>query len=345
MQFSPGQRVVIRFSLADGSATDALGQVSEVDERAVTVDTPRGPVAVPRGDILLAHEVPPPPQRREVLHKAVSTIDLQRVLASTWAPEQNAWLHRENTDADEDLVRVHDGWLLRAGQGVTKRANSALALGPTGFSLPDAIDAVESWYAAREQRPIVSLFAAEAGATVDPDLDAALAARGYEVAGETSVMTAATQEVAGGATHPSHVDAQSLTFEASDAPPEEFFQAIAAARGAQGAEEQRQLTLSAPEQVFLAATGERPDGSRTTVGFVRLAISHKWAVLSNLVVRPDLRRRGAGRALTQAAAAAAAGRGIRAVALQVETANSAAEGLYESLGFVRHHSAHYRRRA
>lgn len=345
MQFAPGQRVVIRFSLADGSATDALGRVIEQDERSVTVDTPRGPVAVPRADILLAHEVPPPPARREVMHRAVSAVDLQRILASTWAPPETAWLHRDNVDEDaaEETVRVHDGWLLRAGLGVTRRANSALALGPAGMPIDEAIALTEDWYRARETRPAVSMYAPDATSPVDPELDAALAARGYELTGEAAVMTAAAREAAGGATHPGQVDAEQLRFDTAATPSEEYFQAIAATRGAKGAEEQRQLAVSAPEQVFLTAIGQRPDGGSVTVGFVRVAMSHKWAVLSNLVVRPDLRRRGAGRALTQAAAALASGRGVRAVALQVETHNAPATELYEALGFVRHHLAHYRR--
>ena len=39
-----------------------------------------------------------------------------------------------------------------------------------------------------------------------------------------------------------------------------------------------------------------PDGSRTMVATCRVVERSKWGVITNLVTRPDLRRRGAGRA-------------------------------------------------
>jgi len=39
------------------------------------------------------------------------------------------------------------GWLLRAAQGFTGRANSALAAGDPGMPLPEAVIRVRRWYA------------------------------------------------------------------------------------------------------------------------------------------------------------------------------------------------------
>ena len=48
-------------------------------------------------------------------------------------------------------------WALRAHAGITGRANSAMAVGDPGMSVPDALRAVESWYAGRGLPPLLQL--------------------------------------------------------------------------------------------------------------------------------------------------------------------------------------------
>lgn len=62
--FAIGDRVVIRFGLPDGMATDALGEVIALDAAACTVRTKRGDVAVPIAAAIAAKRVPPPPSPR-----------------------------------------------------------------------------------------------------------------------------------------------------------------------------------------------------------------------------------------------------------------------------------------
>ena len=61
---SSGTRVVIRYSLADGGATDALGYLSGADDAACVVATSRGLVTVQYATVIAAKEVPPPPAPR-----------------------------------------------------------------------------------------------------------------------------------------------------------------------------------------------------------------------------------------------------------------------------------------
>lgn len=65
-QWQPGMRVVVRYRLHGErfGHSDALGELREIDEEALTVLTKRGPVRVPAADVVLAKRVPPPPPPR-----------------------------------------------------------------------------------------------------------------------------------------------------------------------------------------------------------------------------------------------------------------------------------------
>ena len=60
MSFAVGERIVIRYRLADG-LHDALGEALEVAPTHVTVATRRGPVRVDAGTMVTGKRVPPPP--------------------------------------------------------------------------------------------------------------------------------------------------------------------------------------------------------------------------------------------------------------------------------------------
>ncbi|MDJ1113556.1 hypothetical protein [Microbacterium dauci] len=61
---SAGRRVVVRYLLPTGQATDALGVLLEASETELVVDGKRGPERIPRGAVIAAKEVPPPPAPR-----------------------------------------------------------------------------------------------------------------------------------------------------------------------------------------------------------------------------------------------------------------------------------------
>jgi ribosomal protein S18 acetylase RimI-like enzyme len=85
-------------------------------------------------------------------------------------------------------------------------------------------------------------------------------------------------------------------------------------------------------------------GTGATVGVIRAALEQEWVGLSCLVVRPDARRRGVGRALTLGALRLAAARGAQRAFLQVVDSNEAAIALYGQLGFGPAERYHYRQR-
>src|SRR5690242_19190376 len=83
-----------------------------------------------------------------------------------------------------------DGWDLRYGYGVTKRANSVLARRAPA-DLDAAVAATERFYAARG---LPACFQ-RSGSSEPAGLDAALAGRGYRLLDPTLVMTAPVPEV------------------------------------------------------------------------------------------------------------------------------------------------------
>ena len=60
----PGHRVVVRYLLPSGQATDALGELLEANAETVVVDGKRGVERIARAAIIAAKEVPPPPAPR-----------------------------------------------------------------------------------------------------------------------------------------------------------------------------------------------------------------------------------------------------------------------------------------
>ncbi|GAA1678114.1 hypothetical protein [Microbacterium lacus] len=59
-----GTRVVARYLLPDGSATDALGELRERDAVSVVIETRRGLQRVGLATVVAAKAVPPPPRPR-----------------------------------------------------------------------------------------------------------------------------------------------------------------------------------------------------------------------------------------------------------------------------------------
>lgn len=130
-----GQRVVVRFLLPGGSATDALGVCTAWGEEACVVETSRGPVTVPLAAILTGKPVPP---RASVRHR-VSVRDAELHTASL---------------SPGLVVEPLGEWQLRfepapAGR-VRKRFNSCLALGSGGSP-----DRVVEFYESRGREPLL----------------------------------------------------------------------------------------------------------------------------------------------------------------------------------------------
>ena len=89
-------------------------------------------------------------------------------------------------------VQTLGSWRLRFNHGVTNRANSVWAFGPTGIPVDRAIEEAEAFYAARGQAPIFQLSPLSEPA----DLDARLAERGYVRHSPVTVRVASASHAA-----------------------------------------------------------------------------------------------------------------------------------------------------
>src|ERR1051326_6239063 len=111
----------------------------------------------------------------------VSITELEAVAALGWRAPEEARLGQ---------------WLLRAAEGFTGRANSALAAGDPGSSLADAVAKVGAWYAARGL-PAMIAVPYPLGRPGEGPVDRFLDQQGWSTrAGPAVVMTAAAAEVA-----------------------------------------------------------------------------------------------------------------------------------------------------
>jgi ribosomal protein S18 acetylase RimI-like enzyme len=283
----------------------------------------------------------------------ISIPDLEQRAALGWrAPEEE---------------RLGD-WLLRAADGFTGRANSALATGHPGCPLDQAARAVQDWYQARGL-PAMIAIPYPAGRPQAIPLDGFLAGLGWGVRVRTAtVMTAPAGQVAragrtvlagGGAAGragrspapvpmevptgaeidvPTGAEMEVPTSVEMDPEPSEEWLALYHYRGQPSLPPIAcEVLTSAPWQAFASI---RANGQTIAIG--RVAAAADWAGLTAIEVAPGYRRRGLATVITAALAAQAAAHGAEHVYLQVEDDNEAARMLYRRIGFTAHHDYHYR---
>lgn len=209
-------------------------------------------------------------------------------------------------------------WTVRDGAGGGKRVSAATADGPVTGS---DIAAMEAAQAKLGQDPLVMLRAGE------DDLDAMLAAAGYEIIDPVVLYAAPIDAVTG--PHPPvtafpHWPPLAMTLDLwveGGIGPER----VAVMERAKG-----------PKTAILARTEDTPAGA----AFV--AIHQDIAMIHALEVAPKLRRKGAARNMMRCAANWAQDMGARYFSLVVTEANSAARPLYASLNLKVVGNYHYR---
>ena len=281
-----GTRVTVRYRRPAGSVpplTDAVGQLLEI-EPLVRVQTKTGAVVqFAPTDVVAVRALSDAPVRNSQIRA------LEHAAAFAWPGVEQQWL---------------GGWLLRAGHGVTSRANSAVPLDIS--AVPASIPAIVDWYTRRGLTPRLAIadrllrlpgageqanrVLVRAVCTADPDPQVRLSAR---------------------------PDDAWLRFYRREIPVE-ILTAVVDGELAFG--------MHTDLAVARASVTDAPDGTR-------------WVGLS--AVRVTDQQPGAGRAVCEALLAWGADRGATRGYVRVLDADHAAAGLAQSLGFAVHHRARY----
>jgi N-acetylglutamate synthase len=292
-----GRRVVVRHRVGD-KQSDAVGELS-ADGPDLVVQTRRGPVRVARSAVTAVRAIPPPPPRRASL-SAITR--LEGLCADAW-PAQ----------VDEPL----GAWRLRAADGYTARANSALAIGDPGLPTAAALTAVREFAERNGIAPRVQ-------APVGSPWDKAVAAQGWvldvghEAGATVSVQVADLARLPVGP----RVD--------GGEPTEAWWRLVL---GGPPTAAQRHVLGSGGHMLL------RADG--VSVAAARAVVVEDHLHVSVMSVDPAHRRRGHGTALLGAAARWGRERGARWGVLQVAVHNTAALALYARSGWTEHHRYRY----
>ncbi|WP_025272153.1 GNAT family N-acetyltransferase [Haloglycomyces albus] len=220
----------------------------------------------------------------------------------------DSWRARENEN--------YAGWTLRAHAGYTRRANSVLALTKPDVDLDEAIAYVEKWYGERGLDPMIT-----ASGPVSRHLDGRLAQLGWAKEAEAMVMSGSLR---------SRPEGEAVL---RTEPGEEYFHGLDSARR----EACRELLLDADSVRF----AEVRRGDRTAA-WGRGAVIGRTLAVARVGVDAEFRRQGLGGLVMDALENWAESQGADRVALQVETDNVPAIGLYEQRGLRERYRYFYR---
>lgn len=210
------------------------------------------------------------------------------------------------------------GFTLRDGAGGGQRVSAATATGPVSSA---QIDTAEAEMRAAGQTPLFC----ERGET--PELDAALATRGYEIKDPTSVYVVPIASLTDKRIPP--VTAFPIW------EPLAIMNEIWETDGV-GPARRDVMARAACKTGILARWNEKPAGTAFAAVDGRICMVHA------LVVLPHQRRQGVAEWMMRAAAIWGAAQGADHMAVLCVDANAGANALYQALGFVRVGGYHYR---
>jgi N-acetylglutamate synthase len=303
-----GQRVSVRRRV-EGGLTDVLGHLLDVTDDHLDVLARGEVLSLPTADVTAAKVVPPATPRRGWEVPSVTPDDMQRICWAGWPAR------------DTELL---GDWVLRAHGGITGRANSAMAVGDPGLPVPEALAAVESWYAGRGLPPLLQLPLADPANLVMAD-------QGWPRLHVTVVQVAPIAAVL------AEIDSQEDLRTVVEPVPSTDWRSLMHDLDT-GDPEAHVAILTGPERVGFATLfrGDEP------VGIGRVSVEGEWAGVTSVDVAPAARRQGIGSAVMTALLGWAVQQGASSTYLQVRAANPAALRLYDALGYVTHHPYGYR---
>lgn len=287
-----GSRVSLRYRLPAGAAkplTDVIGHLEQLTP-SVRIRTKGGElVDVAPDDIVSVRELSHTPVRASQIRA------LEHAAALAWPGVEHQWL---------------GGWLLRAGHGVTSRANSAIPLGVSA-QIAD-LSAVRDWYRDRDLPAWLAL----------PERLLPVRTPGIK---PTRVMVRALPVVT-----PVCPSGATVTLaQQPDTPWRAIYERQVPADVLTAVVDGQLTFATVPGcAVGRGAVTTAPDGTA-------------WLGISSVRVSRDHRRQGHARAVCEALLLWGAEAGAQQAYVQVEVDNHEAVALYTSLGFRLHHHTRY----
>lgn len=321
-----GDRVVVRREIPDtpGHLTDVIGHVVSVDPLVVRPQEVGGlpsqaeAIEIPAAQLKIIKKLSP----RRVRNSDIRAVEL--ATAKAFPGIEHTW--------------SRDGqWLMRAGDGVTERSNSAAPLGPSAGFGGVPVEEIEAFYA-RHALPVRLLIPERIGAPAEK-----LTTRpGWELGPEIVVMTRDLAAPAPGdaAELP---ELSELEFRIDDQPDDDWL-ALYHFRG-------QALPVRALELLRSRIEGTMGFGRLVTAAGETVAITRgtltasgdgtTWLGYSAVEVTERWRRRGLGTRLGVEMLRWGRDHGAEKAYLQVIATNEAGRMLYEKIGFVEHHRHRY----
>ena len=218
-----------------------------------------------------------------------------------------------------------DGWVLRFSEGLTRRANSANPLRPVSHA---DLRACEALYRRLGLPTIFRVLSLN-----DPAIDERLAETGYTAEGESCVLYAPIEDIAGGR----DPDVKLL-----DQPAPQWFGAMAVLQN--HSSEQAAVYRRIVGQLAIPAAFAALSDEAGTAALAYGALHNGLLCYESVVTDRRRRRQGWGRRIVYALAAWARDQGAVGACLEVEAHNAPARALYAAIGLTRElYRYHYRR--
>lgn len=223
-------------------------------------------------------------------------------------------------------------WRYRWASGVTRRANSVLALGEAG-DLDELIGNAEQFYRFRDARPVFQVTSASTPASLVDELEA----RGYRPSARTLVHDADPEVVVD-----STMPAPSFVRRIDSRPTGSWFDtywSVEMTRGRMQSDDAiyRDVLLRPPLPASFVTVGD----GREVFGVGQVVVERGFAGVQCMATPPARRRRGAATAVLNALATEARVLGAARMYLAVMADNAGARSMYERAGFRRAHEYCY----
>jgi N-acetylglutamate synthase len=299
-----GERWVIRHRLADGSATDVIGWIEQIEPKSISVATSGGRIIrVATVDIILARRAPAAAGGPDPLRTTAE--ELERYALPGWL------------GFSEPLGE----WTLRAARGFTWLANSCLAVGDPGMPVASAAREIVAFSSAHAIPPRAQVIAGS-------QTEAELRALGWlDAHRDTDVLVCRLSDLLGDhLPDPAVLVAETLTASWQAAyhlsRPDDVDPAVV-----------RMVLDGHPPRAFGSVAG----GAEQVVAIARGHLNGPWLGVSSVWTDPDHRGHGLTTKVVIALGHWAARRGGRYVYSHVATANEEARRGFGELGFALHH--------